>query len=96
MSDLVNVSLLTISQHEKYSEAIANSYYREASAVLICFSLIDRNTFIQALDLFVKHCLKYENLLTNTVFYLIGNKSDLESDRQVRKCEIEVNSSSRW
>jgi small GTP-binding protein len=79
--------------HEKYSTAIANNYYSDASAVLICFSLEDRNTFIQALDVFIKDCLKYEALLRHTVFYLVGNKSDLNSERKVQRSEIEWASS---
>lgn len=84
------IGLLIIFKHEKYSTAIANNYYRDASAVLICFSLADRNTFIQALDVFIKDCLKYEALLRHTVFYLVGNKSDLNSERKVQRSEIEV------
>jgi len=86
-----NKNILNIlTQHEKYSDSVAKSYYRNASAITICFSLTNRHTFVQAVDLFVKDCLKYEDLLQNTKFYLVGNKADLQNERQVLGREIEV------
>jgi len=64
---------------EKF-RAITRSYYRGAAGALLVYDITRRDTF-ENLQIWLDDCLKFSN--PNIVIIIIGNKTDLESERQV-------------
>ena len=69
---------------ERY-RGMAPLYYRGAHVAIICYSVIDRDSF-EAVDFWKKNII--ENVDGNVIIILIGNKIDLEG-REVTKEEGE-------
>ena len=83
-------SVNTSVQHERYGP-MAPMYYRAASAVLLCFSIDDRNSFISLINRFVPELYDVmHKLAIQPVMYILGLRSDLESTRQVSTIEAKV------
>mmetsp|Transcript_4641 Transcript_4641/g.4825 ORF Transcript_4641/g.4825 Transcript_4641/m.4825 type:complete len:296 (+) Transcript_4641:16-903(+) len=72
---------------ERYRQ-ITTSYYRGANAAIIAFDLTNRKTF-ESLKHWINLYYEYSNQLISKCIVLVGNKSDLESQRQVLKEDVE-------
>ncbi len=81
----VKLSIWDTAGQEKFRKVV-ESYYKGGSGVLICFAINDRRSF-EALEYWYSSTQKH--LGTNAKYVLVGNKSDLESDREVKKEEAE-------
>ncbi|CEG74010.1 Putative Ras-like protein Rab-2A [Rhizopus microsporus] len=66
--------------------SITRSYYRGAAGALLVYDITRRETF-EHLSVWLEDVRQHAN--PNTVIMLIGNKSDLESKRQVSREEAE-------
>ncbi|XP_008301085.1 ras-related protein Rab-5B-like, partial [Stegastes partitus] len=65
---------------EKY-HSITPLYYRGAHAVLLVYDISKRETFVRA-QVWLKE-LEKQYIAGSTVIWLVGNKADLDTDRQV-------------
>lgn len=70
---------------EKY-RSLAQNFYKNALGVFIVFDITNRATFTN-IDNWVKQVQK--NTGDDVIKWLLGNKADLESERQVSKEEID-------
>ena len=75
----VKVQFWDTAGQEKY-KAIASSYYKVASGVILVYDISRRETF-QKLDSWYNEILNFTN--KGLKIMLIGNKIDLETERQV-------------
>ncbi len=75
----VKVQFWDTAGQEKY-KAIASSYYKVASGVILVYDISRRDTF-QKLDSWHNEILNFAN--KGFKIMLIGNKNDLETERQV-------------
>ncbi len=75
----VKVQFWDTAGQEKY-KAIASSYYKVASGVLLVYDISRRETF-QKLDSWYNEIMNFTN--KGMKIMLIGNKMDLETERQV-------------
>ncbi|EIE79458.1 hypothetical protein RO3G_04163 [Rhizopus delemar RA 99-880] len=66
--------------------SITRSYYRGAAGALLVYDITRRETF-ENLSVWLEDARQHAN--PNTVIMLIGNKSDLEGQRQVSREEAE-------
>ncbi|CAO3698370.1 unnamed protein product [Rhizopus stolonifer] len=66
--------------------SITRSYYRGAAGALLVYDITRRETF-ENLSVWLEDARQHAN--PNTVIMLIGNKSDLEKERQVSREEAE-------
>ncbi|CEP15562.1 hypothetical protein [Parasitella parasitica] len=66
--------------------SITRSYYRGAAGALLVYDITRRDTF-EHLPVWLEDVRRHAN--PNTVIMLIGNKSDLEKNRQVSREEAE-------
>ncbi|EPB91059.1 Ras-like protein Rab-2A [Mucor circinelloides 1006PhL] len=66
--------------------SITRSYYRGAAGALLVYDITRRDTF-EHLPVWLEDVRQHAN--PNTVIMLIGNKSDLEKNRQVSREEAE-------
>jgi small GTP-binding protein len=64
---------------ERY-RGITPMYYRNATAVIIVYSITERDSFNE-IDVWVRSVK--DNIPGDVLFFLVGNKSDLEDSRQV-------------
>ena len=64
---------------ERY-RALAPMYFRGADAVILCYSITDRDSFEQ-IDHWFKMAIQHSN--KSSLIFLIGNKIDLEESRTV-------------
>lgn len=71
---------------ERY-RGMAPMYYREAKAALVCFSIVNAESF-EKVDYWASS-LK-SNLGTAAKIFLVGNKADLAAERVVSETEAEV------
>ena len=71
---------------EKF-RSITRSYYRGAAGALLVYDITRRETF-DHLTSWLEDCRKYSN--QNLTIMLVGNKSDLETKREVSKEEGEA------
>lgn len=67
--------------------SITRSYYRGAAGALLVYDITRRDTFNHLAN-WLKDCREYAN--SNMAIMLIGNKSDLEARREVKKEEGEA------
>eukprot|EP01090_Pellita_catalonica_P011652 TRINITY_DN234_c0_g1_i1.p1 TRINITY_DN234_c0_g1~~TRINITY_DN234_c0_g1_i1.p1 ORF type:complete len:200 (+),score=24.10 TRINITY_DN234_c0_g1_i1:49-648(+) len=81
----VKLQIWDTAGQEKF-RSITRSYYRGAAGALLVYDITRRETF-EHLTSWLEDCRKYSN--SNIVIMLIGNKSDLESKRQVTRAEGE-------
>jgi small GTP-binding protein len=72
---------------EKYKQ-ITTSYYKGTQAAIICFDLTNKNSFYSVDKWYAEFSNFYNPLFEKTVI-LVGNKSDLEDEREVTEEEIE-------
>ena len=72
--------------NETYEE-ITKNFYRSALCIFVVFSLDDENSFLN-LDKWITD-IKNINENESPIIVLIGNKKDIESERQITKEEIE-------
>jgi small GTP-binding protein len=72
---------------EKYKQ-ITTSYYKGTQAAIICFDLTNKNSFNSVRRWYSEFSNYYNPLFEKTVI-LVGNKSDLEDEREVIREEIE-------
>jgi len=84
-SNQVKLQIWDTAGQEKF-RSITRSYYRGAAGALLVYDITRRETF-EHLSSWLEDCLKYSN--ANIVITVIGNKSDLESNRQVTREEGE-------
>ena len=68
---------------EKY-RSLARSYYRSAAGALVVFDVTKRSSFVKVQDWINEARVNGHN---NMNFLLVGNKSDMNQDRQVLKEE---------
>lgn len=80
-SNYVNASLYSIDR------SITRSYYRGAAGALLVYDITRRETF-NHLTTWLEDARQHSN--SNMVIMLIGNKSDLDSRREVKKEEGEA------
>jgi len=78
-SNQVKLQIWDTAGQEKF-RAITRSYYRGAAGALLVYDISRRETF-ERLSTWLEDCLKYSN--ANIVIMVIGNKNDLENQRQV-------------
>jgi len=79
----VKLQIWDTAGQEKF-RSITRSYYRGAAGALLVYDITRRDTF-EHLATWLEDCLKYSS--PNIVIMLIGNKSDLEAQRQVTRDE---------
>ena len=84
-NSVVKAQLWDTAGQERFKSLVL-TYYRKAFGILLLFDVTKRSTF--------ESCASYiENVRLNSdkncVVYLLGNKIDLESERQVKKYEAE-------
>jgi len=82
-SNQVKLQIWDTAGQEKF-RSITRSYYRGAAGALLVYDVTRRDTF-EHLTSWLEDCLKYSS--PNIVIMLIGNKSDLDSNRQVTEEE---------
>jgi Ras-related protein Rab-2A len=81
----VKLQIWDTAGQEKF-RSITRSYYRGATGALLVYDITRRETF-DHLVTWLEDCRKYSN--NNIVIILIGNKCDLENNRQVTRQEGE-------
>jgi len=84
-SNQVKLQIWDTAGQEKF-RSITRSYYRGAAGALLVYDITRRETF-EHLSSWLEDCLKYSN--ANIVIIVIGNKCDLEANRQVTREEGE-------
>eukprot|EP01125_Pyxidicula_operculata_P000121 TRINITY_DN1017_c0_g1_i1.p1 TRINITY_DN1017_c0_g1~~TRINITY_DN1017_c0_g1_i1.p1 ORF type:complete len:206 (-),score=30.48 TRINITY_DN1017_c0_g1_i1:89-706(-) len=84
-SNQVKLQIWDTAGQEKF-RSITRSYYRGAAGALLVYDITRRETF-EHLSTWLEDCMKYSN--ANIVIMVIGNKSDLENNRQVTREEGE-------
>uniref|UniRef100_A0A6B2LKG2 Uncharacterized protein n=1 Tax=Arcella intermedia TaxID=1963864 RepID=A0A6B2LKG2_9EUKA len=84
-SNQVKLQIWDTAGQEKF-RSITRSYYRGAAGALLVYDITRRETF-EHLSTWLEDCLKYSN--GNIVITVIGNKCDLEGNRQVTREEGE-------
>lgn len=72
---------------ERYRQ-ITTSYYRGANTALIVFDLSDHKTF-ENVNKWINQYYEYSNPLMPKYIVLVGNKSDKESEVEVKRDEVE-------
>ena len=60
---------------------IASPYFRAANIVLLVYDVTERESFEYATEKFLNQVKKYSR--SDTIVFLVGNKIDLESVREV-------------
>jgi len=85
-SNQVKLQIWDTAGQEKF-RSITRSYYRGAAGALLVYDITRRDSF-EHLTSWLEDCLKYSS--PNIVIMLIGNKSDLEANRQVTADEGEA------
>ena len=76
---IIKVQIWDTAGHERF-RTITYSYYRGANAIIIVFDLSDKKSFISITE-WLKQIEKHAK--ENVFKFLVGNKSDLEDERQV-------------
>jgi len=82
-SNNVKLQIWDTAGQEKF-RSITRSYYRGAAGALLVYDVTRRDTF-EHLTSWLEDCLKFSS--PNIVIMLIGNKCDLDSNRQVTREE---------
>jgi len=82
-SNQVKLQIWDTAGQEKF-RSITRSYYRGAAGALLVYDVTRRDTF-EHLTTWLEDCLKFSS--PNIVIMLIGNKSDLDAQRQVTQEE---------
>lgn len=72
---------------EKYKQ-ITTSYYRGAQAAIVCFDLTNKSSF-EAIQKWIDDFSHFYNPIFQKSLIIVGNKSDLISEREVTPEEIE-------
>ena len=80
----IKIQLWDTAGQERF-EAITNLYYKNSIASIIFFDLTKLNTFYNV----SKWIEKIKNNTFDCMIYLVGNKSDLEHVRAIKKTEAE-------
>lgn len=81
----IKLSIWDTAGQEKFRRVV-ESYYKGGKGVLICFAINDRRSF-EALEYWYSSTKK--NLGDNAKYVLVGNKADLEAQREVSTEEAE-------
>ena len=76
---IIKVQIWDTAGHERF-RSITYSYYRGANSIIIVFDLSDKKSFISITE-WLKQIEKHAK--ENVFKFLVGNKSDLEDERQV-------------
>lgn len=82
----VKLQIWDTAGQEKF-RSITRSYYRGAAGALLVYDITRRDTY-EHLTSWLEDCRKYSN--QNLTIMLVGNKSDLETKREVSKEEGEA------
>ena len=77
----VRIQMWDTAGQEAY-RSITRSYYKSAACVFIVYDISDKKSFMDV-DIWLKDCR--DICFKSVLIYLIGNKSDLEENRQVSK-----------
>ena len=83
---IIRIQIWDTCGNETYEEIMKN-FYRSALCIFVVFSLDDENSFLN-LDKWITD-IKNINENESPIIVLIGNKKDIESERQITKEEIE-------
>ena len=83
---IIRIQIWDTCGNETYEEIMKN-FYRSALCIFLVFSLDDENSFLN-LDKWITD-IKNINENESPIIVLIGNKKDIESERQITKEEIE-------
>ena len=83
---IIRIQIWDTCGNETYEE-ITKNFYRSALCIFVVFSLDDENSFLN-LDKWITD-IKNINENESPIIVLIGNKKDIESERQITKEEIE-------
>ena len=67
--------------------SLTRSYYRAVSGIFLIYDITNEKSF-EKLQYWLNECKKESN--KNVSIFLIGNKSDLESERRVTKAEAKI------
>ncbi|XP_025192502.1 ras-related protein Rab-43 [Melanaphis sacchari] len=82
----VKLQIWDTAGHERF-RTITQSYYRSANGVLLVYDITKRATFLN-LQRWVEEVRRYTS--SNVLLVLIGNKCDLEENRQVELSEADA------
>jgi len=82
-----SVDILDTAGQEDYS-AIRDNYYRSGEGFICAFSITDNDSF-EATNEFREQILRVKNSDTSIPFILVGNKSDLDSERAVSRTQAQ-------
>lgn len=84
-SDIVKVQIWDTAGQERY-RAITSAYYRGAHGALVVYDITRRPTLFQSINHWLIQLRQYSK--KDMVMILIGNKKDLEDQRQVTEDEL--------
>ena len=80
---LVNCHIYDTAGQERFN-SISVNYYKKADAILLVYDISQRTTFEKIKNFYVKSIK--DNCKEDVIILLIGNKADLEEQREV-KCD---------
>lgn len=84
--NIVNIQIWDTAGQDRF-RSIATNYYRASNGFIVVFDITDPESF-RRIDYWMNEISKrIEN--NSTTIILVGNKSDLEDERQVSRSEIE-------
>ena len=81
---IVKLRLLDTAGQEKFN-AITESYYKQADCCLLVYDITNKDSFDSVKNYYVPKIKEYCNQILKVV--LLGNKADLEDQRQVTDIE---------
>ncbi|RNA23259.1 ras-related ralB-A-like [Brachionus plicatilis] len=88
----VQIDILDTAGQEDYA-AIRDNYFRSGEGFLLVFSITEQESF-DVLDEFREQILRVKNA-EDVPLILIGNKSDLQQNRQVRE-DVATDKANKW
>ena len=80
-NEKIKVSIYDTAGQERF-RSIIKSYYKGANGVLLVYDITKRDTF-KKLDFWLEDLKKNSDDIDNLFIFLVGNKSDLEENREV-------------
>jgi small GTP-binding protein len=83
---IVNITIWDTCGQEKY-RAMTNLYFKDSNGIILLYDVIDKNSFY-GINSWLNEI--YKNINEDEIsIILVGNKIDLESEREVKKEEVE-------
>ena len=81
---IVEVNLIDTSGQERFN-SIVSSYYKRADCCLLVYDITNKNSFKKIKEYYIEQLKEYSQNIRKVI--LLGNKTDLEDEREVGKEE---------